>query len=202
MVMAGERNVYQRLAAVMERVSYIQKERKQGMQYTIVSHDAVTAKVRPALLAEGIVYHPIRCEHTHNGNRAECAMTVRFVNVDNPEDFFDVPTFGYGIDSQDKGPGKAMSYAVKYALLKALGLETGDDADNESIPHETQDEIDAKQFLKSVEIEHANITGVNTLNDLRALWERLPSALQKHPKIAEAKEARKAALTNTQEKAA
>lgn len=129
-------NVYQRLAKVMEEVTYIQKERKQGMNYTIVSHDAVTAKVRPALLKHGIVYHPIRCEHTHNGNRAECAMTVRFVNIDAPSDYFDVPSFGYGIDTQDKGPGKAMSYAVKYALLKALGLETGDDPDNDSIAHE------------------------------------------------------------------
>ena len=129
-------NVHQRLAKVMAEVDYIQKEKKQGMNYTIVSHDAVTAKVRPVLLSHGIVYYPVRCDHTHDGNRAECSMTVRFVNIDEPTDFFDVPTFGYGIDPQDKGPGKAMSYAVKYALLKALGLETGDDPDTESIPHE------------------------------------------------------------------
>lgn len=133
------KNVHQRLAAAMGEVDYIQKERKQGMNYTIVSHDAVTAKVRPVLLKHGIVYYPVRCEHVHNGNRAECAMTVRFVNIDAPDDFFDVPTFGYGIDPQDKGPGKAMSYAVKYALLKALGLETGDDPDTESLPFQRED---------------------------------------------------------------
>ncbi|MBY6005406.1 ERF family protein [Salipiger bermudensis] len=133
------KNVHQRLAAAMGEVSYIQKERKKGMQYTIVSHDAVTAKVRPVLLKHGIVYYPVSCEHQHNGNRAECAMTVRFVNIDEPSDFFDVPTFGYGIDPQDKGPGKAMSYAVKYALLKAMGLETGDDADHDSIDHDRKD---------------------------------------------------------------
>jgi len=49
--------------------------------------------------------------------------------------FLDVPTFGYGIDPQDKGPGKAMSYGVKYGLLKALGLETGDDPERDSIEH-------------------------------------------------------------------
>ncbi len=130
------KNVHQRLAAAMAEVDYIQKERKQGMNYTIVSHDAVTAKVRPVLLKNGIVYYPVRCEHSHNGNRAECGMTIRFVNIDVPSDFFDVPTFGYGIDPQDKGPGKAMSYAVKYALLKALGLETGDDPDTESVEFE------------------------------------------------------------------
>jgi hypothetical protein len=132
-------NVHQRLAAVMAEVTYIQKERKQGMNYTIVSHDAVTAKVRPVLLKHGIVYYPVRCEYSHNGNRAECAMTVRFVNVDQPTDFFDVPTFGYGVDPQDKGPGKAMSYAVKYALLKAFGLETGDDPDTDNVDYTPAD---------------------------------------------------------------
>ena len=146
------KNIHQRLADAMAVVSYIQKEKKQGMQYRIVSHDAVTAKVRPALLAQGIVYYPVRCDHSHNGNRAECTMTVRFVNVDAPTDFFDVPTFGYGIDNQDKGPGKAMSYAVKYALLKALGLETGDDPDNESVDHNREDPVaptvSPEQFIK------------------------------------------------------
>lgn len=137
--MSDKLNVHQRLAAAMAEVDYIQKERKQGMSYTIVSHDAVTAKVRPVLLKHRIVYYPVRCDHTHNGNRAECAMTVRFVNIDEPSDFFDVPSFGYGIDTQDKGPGKAMSYAVKYALLKALGLETGDDPDTESVEYSSND---------------------------------------------------------------
>jgi hypothetical protein len=50
-------------------------------------------------------------------------------NIDDRTDYIDVETFGYGVDPQDKGPGKAMSYGVKYALLKVLGLETGDDPD-------------------------------------------------------------------------
>jgi hypothetical protein len=134
-----DKNVHQRIAQVMSEVTYIQKEFKPGMKYTIVSHDAVTAKVRPALLAAGVIYYPVNCSHTHNGNRAECDMTIRFANIDKPEDFIDVQTFGYGVDPQDKGPGKAMSYAVKYALLKCLGLETGDDADQDNIDHNKVD---------------------------------------------------------------
>jgi len=128
-----ELNIHQRLALAMKQVTYIQKEKKQGMRYSIVSHDSVTSKVRPALLEAGIVYYPIEVQHQQSGNRTECAMTVRFVNVDDPQDFFDVETFGYGLDDQDKGPGKAMSYAVKYALLKTLGLETGDDPDEDQV---------------------------------------------------------------------
>lgn len=162
---AEPRNVHQRLAAVMAKVTYIQKEQKEGMKYPIVSHDVVTAKVRPALLAEGIVYYPVRCEHAHNGNRAECGMTVRFVNIDNPNDYFDVPTFGYGIDTQDKGPGKAMSYAVKYALLKALGLETGEDADHDSIDHDpTPTPAEIRTSIK------AAIQNSRNMQDLQKVW--------------------------------
>lgn len=123
------KNLHQRIAEAMGKVTYIQKERKQGMRYTIVSHDAVTAKVRPALLEAGVIYYPIRCDTSQTGNRTEARMVIRFANVEEPTDHIDVESFGYGIDDQDKGPGKAMSYAVKYALLKTLGLETGDDPD-------------------------------------------------------------------------
>lgn len=208
--MTQKLNVHQRLAAVMSEVSYIQKEQKRGMNYTIVSHDAVTAKVRPVLLKHGIVYYPVRCEHLHNGNRAECAMTVRFVNVDEPQDFFEVPTFGYGIDPQDKGPGKAMSYAVKYALLKALGLETGDDPDTESVDYSHQD-VHVPPF--DPEAAATRIIGkfekAATYDALVQAWSDESVNVQKvgdaNPelgrKIYEARNARKAALTKQKETA-
>jgi hypothetical protein len=123
------RNIAQRIAAVMGEVDYVQKEKKQGMNYSIVSHDAVTAKVRPLLHKHGVIYYPRGLTVSQNGNRTEAVFTVRFENIDDRTDYIDVETFGYGVDPQDKGPGKAMSYGVKYALLKVLGLETGDDPD-------------------------------------------------------------------------
>ncbi len=122
-------NIAQRINAAMLEVDYVQKEKKQGMNYSIVSHDAVTAKVRPILQAHGVVYYPRNMVVQQNGNRTEAMFDVRFENVDDRTDHIDVATFGYGVDPQDKGPGKAMSYGVKYALLKVLGLETGDDPD-------------------------------------------------------------------------
>ena len=128
-------NIYQRLAKVMGEVDYIQKEKKQGMRYSIVSHDAVTAKVRPILLKHGIVYHISDLWYEQVGNRTQVKLVVTFVNVDDPLDRIDSHSIGFGIDDQDKGAGKAVSYAVKYALLKSLGLETGDD------PDENQDAV-------------------------------------------------------------
>jgi len=122
-------NIAQRINAAMGEVSYVQKEKKQGMNYSIVSHDDVTAKVRPILQKHGVVYYPRDMAVEQVGNRTQAIFTVRFENIDDRTDFIDVATFGFGVDPQDKGPGKAMSYGVKYALLKVLGLETGDDPD-------------------------------------------------------------------------
>ena len=129
-------NIHQRLHKVMQAVSYIQKGKPKGMNYSIVSHDAVTAKVRPHLVEAGIVYYPVRMSYRQDGNRTEVQLDVRFANIDNAQDFIDVPALGFGVDPSDKGPGKAVSYAVKYALLKTLGLETGDDPDLEETEHE------------------------------------------------------------------
>lgn len=128
-----DRNIHQRLLDVMREVSYIQKDRKipgLGGGYSVVTHDAVTAAVRPALVKHGVIYYPQNLTCVQNGNRTEMQLDIKFVNAAKPDDFILVPSLGYGIDAQDKGPGKAVSYAVKMALLKALGLETGEDADD------------------------------------------------------------------------
>ena len=158
-------NIHQRIAKVMQTITYIQKEKKAGMRYTIVSHDAVTAKVRGPLLEAGIHYYPKTVSHVQNGNRTQCEMVVRFVNIDDPSDYIDVETFGFGIDDQDKGPGKAMSYAVKYALLKCLGLETGDDPDLEQ---DVQHKQDIRPWSQ-IETMLANATDPDLLKSVKTM---------------------------------
>jgi hypothetical protein len=129
--MTEKLTLLQRINAVQREVDYVQKEKKQGMRYSIVSHDAVTAKVRPLMVKHGVLYYPKNMTIEQVGNRTQMQMTVRFVSIDDADDFIDVVAAGYGIDDQDKGPGKATSYGVKYALLKVLGLESGDDPDQD-----------------------------------------------------------------------
>ena len=67
---------------------------------------------------------------TEKTNRYLRIETVyRFVNIDNPEEYIDITTYGDGIDPQDKAVGKAMTYSDKYALLKAYKIITGEDPD-------------------------------------------------------------------------
>ena len=132
----GKPNIYQRMLAVMRAISYVQKSDKTvNGQYRFVTHDAVTALVRSQLVEQGIVALTDVTAHTQDGNRTEVDVRVSFVSVDDPQDRVVVNAFGYGIDPQDKGPGKAISYAVKYAYLKAFALETGDDPECDNIDH-------------------------------------------------------------------
>lgn len=129
----SELNIYQRILGVMSKLDYIQKgSEKVNGQYRFVSHDQVTAALHPLLVEYGIAVIPTVDECTQENNRTKVKLFVVFKNVDKPEDNFVVTHFGYGVDNSDKGIGKAVSYAFKYALLKTFCLETGDDPDNDA----------------------------------------------------------------------
>lgn len=126
-------NIYQKVLGVMADVEYIQKgDKKVNGQYRFVSHDQVTGTLHPALVRHGVCVIPHCAEVSQDGNRVQVRLTVRFVNADDPQDFIETDSYGQGIDSGDKGIGKAYSYAYKYALLKTFCLETGDDPDNDA----------------------------------------------------------------------
>lgn len=143
-------NIHQRINAVMKDVSYVSKENKKvNDQYTFVSHDAVTAAIQPKLVEHGIVVEPSVISHMQDGNRTEVDIQVDFVNMDEPKDRISLTFFGYGVDKQDKGPGKAFSYAKKYAFLQLFCLETGDDPERDSIDHKPSEKKTApKKAIK------------------------------------------------------
>ena len=175
--MADRLNILQRIHAVMKEVTYIQKEKKSGMNYSIVSHDVVTAKLRPSIVNNGIVYWPVNLTVSQSGNRTEAVGAVRFASIDDPSDYIDVWALGYGIDSQDKGPGKAISYLVKYALLKCFGLETGDDPDlDQNVEYVGVEEDD----LHSVNIKDFNkkVSEAKTVADVEAAAKSMASYLK------------------------
>lgn len=131
MTQASTLNILQRINAVMQELDYLQKEKKSGMQYSFVSHDKVTGAIRSLLVKHGIVCWPTDYNIKQEGNRTQLQCKVIYANVDDRADSITVDSFGYGIDAQDKGPGKAISYAMKYAHLKTFSLETGDDPDQD-----------------------------------------------------------------------
>ena len=132
-------NIYQRINAVRAQVSYVQKDKKvEGAGYMAVTHDAVTSAIRPALIEQGIIVTPSlvssRVQDTGAVTakhvpfiRYEGTYDIAFVNADMPEERIVSRIESHAIDHGDKAPGKAISYAVKYAMLKLFSLETGED---------------------------------------------------------------------------
>lgn len=184
----------------MEEVSYVQKEdKKVNNQYKFVSHDAVTAAIRPALLKYGVIAVPNFFDISVDGNRTNCSMAMTFVNMDLPEDKIEIPCagFGQGIDPQDKGAGKAMSYAYKYALLKIFALETGDDPEKDNIdysppkaPKPAKVEKTPEEKRKLAEDWTDNyINQLIATDDLAALEEKNADALERlndnYPELAQ-----------------
>lgn len=125
-------NIYQKLHGIMQDWTTVFKgEKKVQNQYTFVSHDAVTSALHGHLVKWRLMVIPSVTGFRVDNNRTEVTIKVVVVNIDKPEETIESTAFGFGIDSQDKGPGKAVSYAFKYAILKLFALETTDDPDND-----------------------------------------------------------------------
>jgi len=140
---ASELNIYQRINLVMKDVVYIQKDKAvtgAGQNYKAVTHDQVVSAVRSSMVNHGIVIEPrqlsgkfiIMRDINATPNPIKMGLysgeyEVDFVNIDKPEERTTVKVHAHANDNGDKAPGKAMTYAVKTAVVKQFYFETGED---------------------------------------------------------------------------
>lgn len=136
-------NIYQRLNAIKKDVAYIKKDKEVtgAGSYMAVTHDAVTAATRAKFVEHGVLVMPFELSSavvdsgmvTGKGNpiiRFEARYRVSFMNIDEPADSASIELAAHALDQGDKAPGKALSYATKYAVLKVLQMETGDEEES------------------------------------------------------------------------
>ena len=141
---AANLNIFQRMSAVTIEMNTVAKNLTVGFgnsKYKAVGEADVLAAVKPLEAKYGIYSYPVSRSVIDSGtiegeksNRMfmRIETVYRFVNIDNPTEYIDITTYGDGVDSQDKAPGKAMTYGDKYALLKAYKIQTGDDPDQQA----------------------------------------------------------------------
>ena len=138
-------NIYQKMSAITQEISTVAKNLQVGEgknQYKAVGEADVLAAVKPVEAKHGVYSYPYSREivesgemiaTTKYGERKSLYLRLktvyRFVNMEKPDEYIDITTYGDGVDSQDKATGKAMTYSDKYALLKAYKIQTGDDPD-------------------------------------------------------------------------
>ncbi len=141
------KNIYQRINALLDEGVALEKTGKMeggGGNYMFHQTDEVLSRLRPMLVRHGIglsytveAHSCDRFDVTTKGNppitttqkQTEKTIKIRLTNVDNPEDYIQGTEVGYGLDSQDKGPGKATSYAIKTWLLNIFMLRGQPDED-------------------------------------------------------------------------
>jgi hypothetical protein len=148
--MDGIKNIYEKMSAITAELQTVAKnltvQQTKTSSYKAVSERDVLDAVKPLEAKYGVYSYPVsrkilesnmlESESTYNGNTTKkttfmtrIETVYRFVNVDKPDEYIETTTFAEGIDTQDKGSGKAMTYSDKYALMKAYKISTGDDPD-------------------------------------------------------------------------
>lgn len=165
-------NVYEKISAVMQDVAYLQKDDTVGYgrtSYKAITEEKVTGTIRKALIQHGLVIVPIAMEHRRDdtpvrdkdGNEkvnrlTTVDVTYKIVNIEDPQDYVTAVSSGTGVDTQDKGVGKAMTYAYKYLLLRTFAIPTGEDPDKtasaELDAQYTPQYISERQFRNLVDL--------------------------------------------------
>lgn len=148
-------NIYEKMSLITTEMAVIEKNLKVAVNaknsYKAVSERDVLDNVKPLEAKYRVYSYPLKREITdkdtlvketeYNGNITRTntlfmrlSTAYRFINIDKPEEYIDIDSFGDGLDTGDKAPGKAMTYADKYALMKAYKISTGDDPDKDPSP--------------------------------------------------------------------
>ncbi len=165
--MSNNKNIYQRVLAVMGEISYLKKDAK-VMSYKAITHDKVVSSVRSHLIEHGIV---IEQDLVHSevlqGNKPiySARYSISFVNVDSPEDRLTVHHDAHAVLTDDKSPGKTNSYALKNAILKTFMIETGEN-DEESNKVETVQSKPQTEDVTSKDKPKIKTLEINTLKQL------------------------------------
>lgn len=134
--------LYERILWVRDRVTRLGKDSTVSTggsgSYSAISHDKVTAFIRPKMVQAGIMSYLDCIDATDADTGASTAknrkivqhrakFSIVFANAHDKEDALALQLYAYADDYGDKAPGKAASYAMKYALLKMFMIETGEE---------------------------------------------------------------------------
>jgi hypothetical protein len=165
---SAQLNLRQKLALVRRRLGYIQKRGHNELHnYSYVTAADLAGAVGDVLAELGVLvvprlesisHEPARSGRPDGKHLTHVVMNYSFVDVDTAEDIT-VKVAGEGVDAGDKAPYKAMTGALKYALLQSFLLATGDDPEDER-----NNPIDHSAALR----EHSSEQAI-TKEDLREL---------------------------------
>ncbi len=138
--MAGDKiSLASKIAKVMQAVGYVEKGGTNAAQgYKFVQASAVADKVRAELVKLNISMTPsqvgiVNMGLTPSGKQSTITLLYTWTLTDGETgETLNFQSVGTGADSGDKAAYKAATGALKYALLTAFLIPTGDDPENDS----------------------------------------------------------------------
>lgn len=152
--------IEQKILNIMRNVKYLEKDGKVefgNTKYKALSEEKVTAILRKAIMDENVIVFPIDMTESREGNITHVHVKYRLVDIDDGTSI-EVVSCGDGYDTQDKGAGKAMTYAFKYMWLRTFAIPTGDDPDKIS-----SEEIDAMEEAERIKTQRIDAVKVKSI---------------------------------------
>lgn len=163
-------NLHEKILAIMQDVQYLAKDDQVKFgttAYKALSEEKVTSIMRAELLKHKLVVYPFEQTATRTGTITHVDTRYRLVNAEDPLDYIDIASAGDGADTQDKGTGKAMTYAYKYMWLRTFALPTGEDPDKICSA-----ELDAKATAAQEKEKQAKTQAISERLTARALCQQ------------------------------
>jgi len=179
-------NIYEKLSKITEELETVKKSLTVGSGsygYKAVGEMDILNAVKPLEIKYGIYSYPMSRKVitseivTTKKNDKESTKfflrvetVYRFINIDEPSEFVDQVSYGDGVDTLDKAPGKAMTYSDKYSLMKAYKIMTGDDPDQKHSKDTTVTRT-TKKVVEDISITYKKILDLKLSAEDVKKWE-------------------------------
>ena len=145
MAETNKTKLYKKMFEIMKTVEHVEKTiqvKYKTVDYKATSEAVVTPIFRKEFIKNKLMVFPIEQISVKSNGISRIDIKYKIVDTETGENEI-LASSGEGADTQDKGAGKAMTYAYKYMLLRTFMSPTGEDPDKTS-----SQELDDKRKQK------------------------------------------------------
>lgn len=192
-------NLTKAIIAVMKMVKGIDKTMTVGTgqnSYKGVPDQEVKKVIGEAMEKNGLCIIPTSVEaktkvdrweeNTQYGNKQKQSVftevTTKYLLMHESGESKELAGYGHGVDTQDKGAGKATTYALKYVLLYTFLVPTGkiDDSDND---HSDNKEVPNSKLMDIDQSWYTVLDGCKTKEDIIAVYNQNKETINASPEL-------------------
>lgn len=204
--METQPNIAKAIIAVMKAVKGIEKNMQVGSGnygYKGVADQEVKKVVGDAMALNGLCLLPIgvnaktEVSRWQDGSNSKQSVftevNTRYLLLHESGESIELEGYGQGVDAQDKGAGKATTYALKYTMLYTFLIPTGkiDDAD---VTHSNDTELPPNRFITDLNNAIGKLTNVSSPEEITDFAATLPPEIKTDKRFRAAATARIAQL--------